>query len=482
MAWGRIVDRRRFVIGATAFGLGGVLAGPRLGHGGQETDGPLDAVIVGGGASGLAAAWLLKDYRVRLLEAEAVPGGRTISGQWKGFHYPKGTEYIGRPEGALAEWIGDLGLQAVPIPPPTGGVGRGGRIWTGRDILGFLPDDKALDDYERLADLLETLNEQGIEDAVAEGAAAMARFRDLDRVSVEDWLRRENIHPLVRELVDVENRGLFGAANADLSLAWNVPEMAWNLYDPEEAGDSGVYSFRHGMHEIIAAAAKGLGPSVVRTGARVERIALDGGDEFPVRVTCGRDTLRARACVLTVPAPIAADIAAEALSRGVREALLSIPYAPYVTVNLMLEHRVLHESWSIATIGEFFVTLYDAVRTQVAEDYAGPAVLGVYIAPERASDRSLLAMPDEAIVARVLDGLRKYVPDIRDLVIGHDVQRFRHAFPVFRTGYTDALRTLDTDASVQGPLVLAGDYMVYATFDGAVESAVRAVERLDAYF
>ena len=53
MAWGRIVDRRRFVIGATAFGLGGVLAGPRPGHGGQETDGPLDAVIVGGGASGL---------------------------------------------------------------------------------------------------------------------------------------------------------------------------------------------------------------------------------------------------------------------------------------------------------------------------------------------------------------------------------------------------------------------------------------------
>jgi len=113
------MDRRRFLTGVSALGLGGWLAQPRTGAASDGGDRRLDAVIVGGGASGLAAAWLLKDYRIRVLEAESVAGGRTIGGQWRGFHYAKGTEYIGEPEGALAAWIDDLGLKALAIPPPT---------------------------------------------------------------------------------------------------------------------------------------------------------------------------------------------------------------------------------------------------------------------------------------------------------------------------------------------------------------------------
>jgi len=391
------MDRRRFLTGVSALGLGGWLAQPRTGAASDGDDRRLDAVIVGGGASGLAAAWLLKDYRIRVLEAESVAGGRTIGGQWRRFHYAKGTEYIGEPEGALAAWIDDLGLKALAIPPPTGGVAMNGRLWTGRDILGFLPG-AARDDYERAAERLEALYEGGI------GAAA-------DR---------------------------------------------------------------------------GLGPGVVETGARVERIERAADKEHPLRihyVKAGRrNSLAARACVLTAPAPIAAAVGEPVLSGSARRTLASVPYAPYVTVNLMLERRVLHETWSVAAIGEIFVTLYDALRTQVAADYRGPAVLGVYVAPEHAADRSLMALSDRALVQRIVDGLERYVPGITGLVIDADIQRFDYAFPVFDTGHTKRLLALATDDSVAGPLVLAGDYMVYPTFDGAVESAVNAVDRLEEYF
>jgi len=183
-----------------------------------------------------------------------------------------------------------------------------------------------------------------------------------------------------------------------------------------------------------------------------------------------------------VPAPIAAAVAEPILSGSARRTLVSVPYAPYVTVNLMLKRRVLHETWSVAAIGEVFVTLYDALRTQVAVDYRGPAVLGVYVAPERAGDRSLLALSDKALVQRILDGLERYVPGITGLVVDADIQRFTYAFPVFDTGHTKRLLALADDDSVAGPLVLAGDYMVYPTFDGAVESAVNAVDRLEDYF
>jgi len=480
------MDRRRFVKGASAFGVGGLLAAAKASRSQASPDVRLDAVIVGGGASGLAAAWLLKDYDIRVLEAEPVLGGRTISGQWNGFHYPKGTEYVGEPEGPLAEWIDELGLEPVPIPPPTGGVAVDGRVWTGRDILGFLPDEDALNDYERLATLLERINARGVGDAAFEGPSAMARFRDLDNLSVREWMFQETIHPVVQELVDVENRGLFGAANADLSMAWNVPEMAWNLYDPDEAYESGVYSFQHGLEEIITAAGRALGPSIIRTGARVERITLDDEDAYPIKVEYSvggeRRTVRARACILTVPAPVAAEVGAGVLKPAVRKALASVQYAPYVTVNLMLKRRVLQESWSVAALNEFFVTLYDAVRLQVPSDYDGPSVLGVYVPPKDASDASLMAMSDEDIVARVMEGLEKYVPDIRDIAVGYDLQRFAYAFPVFRPGYTDVLKKLSEDASADAPVFLAGDYMVYATFDGAVQSAVQAVDRLNRYF
>jgi len=479
------MDRRRFLTGVSALGLGGWLAQPHTGTASDGDDRPLDAVIVGGGASGLAAAWLLKDYRIRVLESEAVAGGRTIGGQWRGFHYAKGTEYIGEPEGALAAWIDDLGLEALAIPPPTGGVAMDGRLWAGRDILGFLPG-AARDDYQRVAERLEALYEGGIGAAVDGGAGGVARMARWDRQTVADWLAAEGIHPLVRALIDVENRDLFGAANGDLSLAWNVPEMAWNLYDPDEAETSGVYSFRLGMQEIIDAAGRGLGAGVVETGARVERIERTVDNSHPLRIhylKAGRRIrLAARACILTVPAPIAAAVAEPILSGSARRTLVSVPYAPYVTVNLMLKRRVLHETWSVAAIGEVFVTLYDALRTQVAVDYRGPAVLGVYVALERAGDRSLLALSDKALVQRILDGLERYVPGITGLVVDADIQRFTYAFPVFDTGHTKRLLALADDDSVAGPLVLAGDYMVYPTFDGAVESAVNAVDRLEDYF
>lgn len=480
------MKRRQFVKTASAFAAGGLLAAPMVSRARADADEAVDAVIVGGGASGLAAAWMLQEYDIRVLEAEPVLGGRTIGGTWNGFSYPKGTEYVGEPEGPLAAWIDDLGLEPVPVPPPTGAVARNGRIWSGRDILGFLPDEKALEDYARLAELLEDLNDTGLGDAAFEGPEAMARFAKWDRISVGQWLAQEEIHPAVRALVDVENRGLFGAANADLSFAWNVPEMAWNLYDPDAAYDSGVYTFPHGLEEIIATAGQGLGPSVIRTGAWVEGVAADGGGEHPIHVTyadaTGRHALRARACILTVPAPVAAAMAADCLPSETRRALASVGYAPYVTVNLMLKRRVLYESWSVAALGEVFATLYDAVRLQVPADYDGPAVLGVYVPPAQAADRSLLALPDGAIVDQVLDGLAAYVPDIRELVVAFDLQRFDHAFPVFGPGYTDVLAVLKRDGGNDVPVFLAGDYMVYATFDGAVQSAVEAVDRLERYF
>jgi len=117
----------------------------------------------------------------------------------------------------------------------------------------------------------------------------------------------------------------------------------------------------------------------------------------------------------------------------------------------------------------------------VRPGYTERGILGVYFAPERAADRSLLRMSDRRIVDTTVKALARYDPDIAAKVVGFDVHRFEHAFPVFRPGYLSILESLYRDRTARGPLVLAGDYLVYPTFDGAVASGVRAAEAVDAF-
>ncbi len=93
----------------------------------------------------------------------------------------------------------------------------------------------------------------------------------------------------------------------------------------------------------------------------------------------------------------------------------------------------------------------------------------------------MLHRSDEEILENTLQDLEKYAPGIRDKVLGYDIQRFRYAFPVFHPEYGEILKILYDDPTTTGPLFLAGDYMVHATFDGAVVSALHAHERISDY-
>jgi len=474
------MKRRDFLarVAAAALATGaGSARGPA-----RAADEPYDVVIVGGGIAGLAAAYLLAEGDIVVLEQGRVPGGRISSGTWKGFRYARGTEYIGEPDGVIAEWFDKLSIRPVAIPPPTGAVAYEGEIYTGRDILDFLPSRKALNDYGRLADAFEDLDAGAIEEALFEGPEALREFAALDRLNVADWLADEGFDPVVRKLIDVENRGLFGAANADLSLLFDILEMAWNLHDPDEAGESGVYTFPGGMIEVPEAAARALGRRVV-TGAEAAAVEVGADGLVRVRYRTGSRArvATARSAILATPAPVTAALVKTGLSAAVKRALAAIDYAAYVTVNLFLTERVWSEAWSLASLDDPFVTLYDAIRTQVRPGYTERGILGVYIAPERAADRSLLRMPDRKIVETTVKALARYDPDIAGKVVGSDVHRFEHAFPVFRPGYLKVLESLYRDRTARGPLVLAGDYLVYPTFDGAVASGVRAAEAVYEY-
>src|SRR2546425_9738839 len=75
-----------------------------------------DAVIVGAGLAGLAAAWHLRDLNVLVLEASERAGGRIMSeprGEcWLNF----GAHVFSGPESASGRLIDGAGVSAVPVP------------------------------------------------------------------------------------------------------------------------------------------------------------------------------------------------------------------------------------------------------------------------------------------------------------------------------------------------------------------------------
>ncbi|MBF0170920.1 MAG: FAD-dependent oxidoreductase [Nitrospinae bacterium] len=219
--------------------------------------GEYDLVVIGGGIAGLTAAWRNRGGDVLLLEKETTAGGRTIAGSWNGYRYPKGTEYLGLPEGKTAELLNQLGLWPTQVAAPTIAAVNGSSLYYGfAGAKRMFEEAGALASYQKIEAAFHRLLTRELQEEDLDIPAFDANLSPYDDMTVAQWLDRQGAHPLVKQFIDVENRGLFGASNSDLSMLYDIPEMGWNLVDFEGSpaeGESGSYSFPGGMVEVIEA-------------------------------------------------------------------------------------------------------------------------------------------------------------------------------------------------------------------------------------
>jgi protoporphyrinogen oxidase len=450
----------------------------------KNTDDPLkddivDVVIVGGGFSGLAASYYLEDLDYVVLEKEEKAGGRCMSGNWNGFHYPKGTEYIGKPEKNMQKVFNYLGVHASQIPPPTDGVAYDGNFYFGQNLLGYL-NDQEKERYVELQSILESLSNNGIEDAVFDYQDKLNDYADLDNQSVMEWLDQKGYSPLIQKFINIENRGLFGTDNANYSMLFNIPEMAYDLPLVSSINESEVYSFDQGMYSVIEAFAAKLG-NRLKTGATVTNVKVN--DDNTVKVTYTKNnheyTITANSVIMATPAKIAGSLVSNHISENVKNTLTNLDYSQYVTINFFLEERLLTETWSVSCIDEEqVVTMYDVIKPQVEEGYTGKSILSVYMSPEHAYDNTYTSQSDESLLNNAYQTLEKYYPGFEEKVLGYDISRFEYAFPIFSQNYRQKIEVFRKDVTLNGPIFLAGDYMVYATVDGAFISGEMAADNV----
>jgi protoporphyrinogen oxidase len=89
-----------------------------------QTSTPHDIVIVGGGISGLSAAWFLRDMDFLLLEKEGHWGGNAFLEEYQGQAFATGSAYE-TTEGSGWKLCKELNLQPLPISNPDGLIVNG---------------------------------------------------------------------------------------------------------------------------------------------------------------------------------------------------------------------------------------------------------------------------------------------------------------------------------------------------------------------
>lgn len=460
----------------------------------ERSDKTYDVIIVGAGIAGLTAAFYLTDYDLLLLEKEQQVGGRTTSGQYQGLSYARGTEYLGKPEPPLAEIISTLHLTLREIPAPADVIIHGEKMFFGDyGKAKLMIQQSSLKEFNRFAEKILTTYEDydDIPDLVLRG-----ELQRLDTLTARQWFDENRFAPVYSDIYNVTFRGLFGANIDEISALSALPELAFdfegfehidkedNLAEEfaEDGNSTGMYSFDHGIAEIPLAIGNHLG-NRLQTGTTVTRVERTG-EVF--EVTCvqadnTRISYRTEAVILATPSAISLQIAGGILGEEQRQILSRVSYAPYATIALFSEVPIFNQGFDLAVPdGLLFTDIYDA--TWISRHYSDKPSLQknwitlVYVAPISYQSTTLLSMPDKELMDTVLSQLDQVLPGSSKLIKNWEITRFRYGYPVMTPGSYQQMTRLQ--AITGGGLYLAGDYLLYPTFEAAASSGQLAAHRV----
>jgi monoamine oxidase len=297
------VSRRRFLVaalaGATAVALGrrGSSAARALPRAASSVP---RVVVVGAGLAGLTAALDLTEsgWDVVVLEARDRVGGRvhTIYDPFSpGLHAEAGGESIDDNHDRIQALVARFGLETERRPPnkllESVTYYRRNRS----PIAEFLArrDGAVVTDYLRFGDALEAIAE-GVDPEHPERAA---RAAELDRRTLDQFIRAQRLVPEAEFLVRLQNRAEYNAEPAELSMLFVAQQTAVLAGVPDSASET--MRIAGGNSRLPQAMAAALGDRV-HLSSPVSRIEHDAGG---VRVHAGGQVIDAAHLVLALPPP-----------------------------------------------------------------------------------------------------------------------------------------------------------------------------------
>lgn len=370
-----------------------------------------DVVIVGGGITGLTAAYLAAraGRSVTLVEGSPCAGGLLETFELGGTRLEFYYHHFFTHDAEILWLVRELGIaDRLEFHPGTMGVLRDGRIFDfngPRDLLGFAP--LSLVDKARFALSSAWLGK-------------LVRWQEVEDVAALDWFYRHAgraaTEALWRPLLEIK----FGPYAPVVPAAWMAGRLRQRM-NSRRNGDERLGYLTGSLHVLLEAllgALRRLGVEVV-TGAPVRRIVAAGsrieGIETPVGSYRGSQHL------FTIPTLHLAPLV-EPLDAAYAAQLRRIEYFGAVCTILELDRPLSEIYWlNVADPGFPFGGVIEHTNLVPAAGYGGSHV--VYLSRYFERTHELATMPTEAIGELMTAALPRIYPDFDPRWI-----RSRHVF------------------------------------------------------
>jgi protoporphyrinogen/coproporphyrinogen III oxidase len=428
-----------------------------------------DAVIVGGGVSGLTAAFRMQHRDFLLLEKEPHWGGNAYAMEYQGSTYGTGSAFIGKDEYAYS-FAKEIGMHMLPIDSPDGSIIRGELIpemWG--DGLNKLPYPPIVrDSFKKFKKEIMSID-------------LAKRGRELFNVPFSDFMK---LYPEeIRQWWDAYGPSNWGATSDETAAAVAIGELQ------EMAAESRIdsrYTWPGGLGAIIKKLADLLLPKFadrMQTGSTIVAV-VPGKDEVQVTFVAGGElkTVSAKVVIMATPKFITRRVV-DGLPEKQSEAMHKIRYIPYPVVNLIFDKPVFNHGYDTWCPGNTFTDI--VVADWVIRKQAGYKqkfnILSCYT-PMKEEDRGYLLTEISArkIAANVLRDFQKLMPglDVDPL----EVHIYRRGHPLYMSTpglFTDVQplvrqpleRVFFANTDSQGP---------ESTFSEGILAAQRAVKEAEA--
>jgi len=465
----------------------------------------LDCVIIGGGISGLSAAWKLRKMgarKVLVLEKNDRTGGQCRSLEDEnGLVASLGSAYSSIPyTRVLNELYRDLRIvqgernDGRPIIDPAYLLSQpwsrhliGGRWYAdpwesaaGMDALPYPPE--VIEDFRSLREIVEWWWDfVGQDGKPAFELPLSEASRDADVLWLEgqtlaEYLQWEGLDPRVAEFFDPLFRSVFTLGPDEVSAYVGTAFLTDEILEGDEY--DGVICRPGGNAVIADGIARLVGEEHIRTNAFVVR-AVNSGDEVHVSYLENGNplTIRARAAVYASPRMMASyilpDLTASTTSFNYGAYLIANVHIRETPADLAYANEV-HDSCSFT---DFTVADWAGLEDPVNAPLSRQNILTIY-APQSGWDaRSrLMTTPIEVFEEEILGDLERVLPGIGSLVTGFDLFRWGHPMVQARPGFLFS-EARENAAQPIGNIFPAGHETEGVPYiDNAITAGVRAAE------
>lgn len=409
------------------------------------------AVVIGGGISGLAAAWELSadpDVDIEVLEASDRIGGLIASSEFAGRIVDEGADAFLRRVPEALDLSTEVGLGDRLIHPATGAA-----LIYANGATRPLPGGLVLGVPARFDELAASgiLSDDGVRRAAAEADRPWRPISaDTSIASVIDdrygpEVTRRLVEPLIGGIyagnldelsIDAVMPALAEQARGDRALSVALAEqLAQGVDGPVFAAPP------DGMATLIHTLGRALGARGVRIRTGVKCDELPSADEI----------------VLATPAAAAARLVATRSDRAAT-AMATIETAGVVMVTMSVPHDAIDgidraSGVLVPRDADRFVTAASYATTKWPQLRRNDGLAILRVSSGHSRDQRALDFDDDEVVDRMVDDLRTIV-EMSDGPADVRVSRYPGGFPQYRVGHASLVDDIDTALAEDSPSVV----------------------------